>query len=119
MPEGTTRGGRPEAPERVGDMLPSVFDKLGVTKEIATQDALLRWHEVVGERIAAVTHAKSVANGVLFVEVRSSAWINELNLMRREILARLNAGQGQARVDRVVFTLSEAGQGMERGGQDR
>jgi predicted nucleic acid-binding Zn ribbon protein len=66
-----------------------------------------RWSAVVGEQIAAVTDATAVSGETLFVRVASSAWMSELNLMRHEILARLNAGQTEGRIERVVFTLWE------------
>lgn len=112
------------APERVGNLVSGLLRKLGISREVERQEALVRWREVVGERIAAVTRAKAVSSGVLFVEVRSSAWLAELNLMRHEILRRLNAGQGEGRVERIVFILSEGsprggGTGMETPGPDR
>jgi len=94
-------------PDRVGDLLGGVFRKLGLTEEVARQGAVQRWEEVVGERIAEVSRATSVAGGVLFVQVASSAWLNELNLMRQDILARLNAGRKEGRIERIVFTLWE------------
>lgn len=109
----------PGVPERVGEALSRVLEKLGVAKEVASQSAIPRWDEVVGEKIASVTRARAVSGDVLFVEVRSSAWLTELNLMRREILRRLNAGRPEARIERVVFTLAEGGAGMERAGEDR
>lgn len=119
-PKNTGAGdGTPGTPERVGDALSRMLERLGVAREVASQSAIPRWEETVGPRIAGVTRAKAVSSGVLFVEVRSSAWLNELNLMRREIMKRLNAGQEEARIDRIIFTLSEDGPGMERGGQDR
>ncbi len=102
------RDGRGEgSPDRVGDLLGGVLRKLGVSEEVARQGAIERWGEVVGERIAAVTEAVSVANGVLFVRVSSSAWLNELTLMRSELLSRLNAGRRDGRIDRIVLTLAE------------
>jgi predicted nucleic acid-binding Zn ribbon protein len=122
-----TRGGaaanRPEEgsgePQRVGDLLPGLFESLGIAGELAAQESLVRWGAVVGDRIAAVTRPRGVSAGVLFVEVRSSAWLSELNLMRHHILRRLNAGRGEGRVERLVFTLSDGSPGMERRGPDR
>jgi len=94
---------------RVGDVLPRVFRTLGITDEVARQEALVRWTEIVGDRIAEVTSATSVSRGVLFVRVVSSGWMTELNLMRHDILRRLNAGQGRGRIDKIVFTLSKGG----------
>lgn len=94
-------------PDRVGELLGGLLRKWGVDREVARQGALERWEEVVGERIAGVTRPRSVSSGTLFVEVRSSAWMNELNLMRHELLRRLNAGQAEGRVERIVFVLAE------------
>jgi predicted nucleic acid-binding Zn ribbon protein len=109
----------PDEPQRVGDILPGLFESLGIAGELAAQESLVRWAAVVGDRIAAVTRPSGVSSGVLFVEVRSSAWLSELNMMRHEILRRLNAGRGDGRVERLVFTLSEGPPGMERGRPDR
>ena len=69
---------------------------------------LEEWPTRVGEAIARVTHARSLSGATLFVEVRSSAWLTELNMMRGTILERLNAGRDEARVERIVFVLAES-----------
>lgn len=94
-----------EGAVRVGEVLADLLKRLGLDREIAGQEALARWPGVVGERIAAVTRPRGIARGTMFVEVRSSAWISELNLMRRDILARLNAGRDAGRIDKLVFIL--------------
>ena len=110
------RGERPTRPEggrgeegakRVREILPGLLEKLGITKEVASQDALAAWESIVGPHIAEVTRATAVANGVLFVNVRSSAWLSELNMMKHELLRRLNAGQGEGRIDRIVLRLED------------
>ncbi|HSR42267.1 MAG TPA: DUF721 domain-containing protein, partial [Longimicrobiales bacterium] len=68
------------------------------------------WPEVVGEGIAEVTRARSVSDATLFVEVRSSAWMMELDMMKGRILARLNEGRDEAsRIAKLVFVLAEGG----------
>jgi predicted nucleic acid-binding Zn ribbon protein len=98
-------------PDRVGDLLGGLLRKWGVDREVARQGAMERWPDVVGERIARVTRARAVSSGTLFVEVRSSAWMNELNLMRHELLRRLNAGEKEGRIERIVFVLAERTEG--------
>ena len=98
-------------PDRVGDLLGGLLRKWGVDREVARQGAMERWPSVVGERIAGVTRARAVSSGTLFVEVRSSAWMNELNLMRHELLRRLNAGEKEGRIERIVFVLAERPEG--------
>ena len=71
------------------------------------QGALDGWAQLVGDAIARVTRARSLADGTLFVEVRSSAWLMELELMKGEILRRVNAGLEGAALERIVFVLGQ------------
>lgn len=109
-PRPGTRPSSPRAPDRgmgrVDEVLDGVLESLGIREDVARQAALARWATCVGPGIARVTRPRVVARGVLFVDVRSSAWLNELNLMRHDLLARLNAGAGEARVERIVFSLA-------------
>jgi predicted nucleic acid-binding Zn ribbon protein len=114
--QGTGRGpdrGPDRSPDRgmgrVDQVLDGLLDRLGIREDVARQAAVGRWAEVVGPGIAEVTRARAVAQGVLYVDVRSSAWLNELTFMRHDLLTRLNAGAGSARVERIVFTLAGEG----------
>jgi len=104
----TRRRADERGPERVGDLLGSLLDEAGIRTDLDRQSALSQWEASVGETIAGVTHARSVAEGTLVVEVRSSAWLMELNMMKGEILARLNADL-EIEIDRLVFVLSPTG----------
>lgn len=109
----------PSEPDRVGDLLGGVLARLGISEEVAQQEVLLRWEATVGETIAAVSKAVGISNGVLFVQVASSPWMNELNLMRHDILKRLNAGAGAGRVERIVFSLSDGSDTVDRNPRNR
>ena len=76
------------------------FERLGV---------LEIWPEVVGERVAAAARARSMADATLIVEVRSSAWLMELNMMKGELLRRVNERAPDTPLDRIVFVLAETG----------
>jgi predicted nucleic acid-binding Zn ribbon protein len=95
-------------PTRVGDLLGNLLDRKGLGLQIQRIGALEVWSEAVGERISEVTEAKTVAASTLFVEVRSSAWLMELSLMRAALLERVNAELGgKGTIDRIVLTLME------------
>ena len=57
--------------------------------------------------MAAVTHAKVVVEGALFVEVRTSAWLMELNMMKGDFLQRVNERLPETPLERIVFVLAE------------
>jgi len=104
----TRRKAGERGPEKVGKLLGSLLDEAGIRADLDRQSALSRWEPSVGEKIADVTNARSVAEGTLVVEVRSSAWLMELNMMKGEILARLNADL-DTEIERLVFVLSPTG----------
>ncbi len=92
-------------PERVGDFLSSFLQQEGVQDELERVSAIGEWAEKVGPNIAKVTQARSVADATLVVEVRSSAWLMELNMMKSEILRRVNEGR-EVPIEKLVFVLS-------------
>jgi predicted nucleic acid-binding Zn ribbon protein len=49
------------------------------------------WGEVVGERIAAEAQPVSERGGTVTVACRTATWAQELDLLQRELLDRLNA----------------------------
>ena len=48
-----------------------------------------------------------MSEATLFVEVRTSAWLMELNIMKGEFLARVNERLGDVPLERIVFVLAE------------
>lgn len=96
-----------KGPERIGELLGSFLEKKGLREALDRVDAAEEWQERVGEAIGQVTQARGVSGSTLFVEVKSSAWLMELNLMKEEILARVNEGRTQGLIERIVFVLAE------------
>lgn len=101
------RGGR--GPTRVAAVLSEVLEQHGVREQVRRMEVLDLWPEIVGEPLAAVTRARGLEDATLFVEVRSSAWLMELNMMRGEFLERVNARLGDVPLERIVFVLAETG----------
>ena len=99
------RGGR--GPTRVAAVLPEVLEKHGVRDQVRRMEVLERWPEIVGEPLAALTRARGVEDATLFVEVRNSAWLMELNMMKGAFLERVTARIGDAPLERIVFVMAE------------
>jgi len=96
-----------KGPTHVGNVLASVLEKQGVRKQVERIGVLDLWPEIVGEQLARVTRVKGLDDDALFVEVRSSAWLMELSLMKDEFLGRVNERLGQDSLERIVFVLAE------------
>jgi len=93
--------------EKIGEFLGGVLEKAGLRDQVLRAEAVDEWEGSVGEAIARVTRAQGVRDTSLIVEVKSSAWLMELNLMKGEILRRVNEGREEARIEKIVFVLSE------------
>lgn len=65
-----------------------------------------QWSALVGPKIAAVTEPLHVtADGVLFVAVKTSAWMSELSLLEPELLRAVNGRRPVRAVSKIRFRL--------------
>ena len=94
-------------PVRVDAVLADVLDKHGVSAQVARMEALELWADIVGEQVGNVTRARAVEDGTLIVEVRNSAWLMELNMMKGDFLRQVNERMEDAPMERIVFVLAE------------
>jgi predicted nucleic acid-binding Zn ribbon protein len=87
----------------VGTALADLVRSLGIQSKLLEYDAVVFWEEAVGERIARMTKATRIVQGVLFVQVKTSTWRNELTLRKKEIIDKLNARTGTIIVKDIKF----------------
>lgn len=115
-PPKRSRADAPEAPQGLGrtaasqpqlvrDLLAGYLDRSGLRAGVEAASVIEEWPELVGPGIAAVTRIRKVSDGVLVVGVATSAWLMELNLMKRELLSRTNAGKRAGKFRQIVFVM--------------
>ena len=73
-----------------GDLVARVLTGYGVEREVREHRIVLEWAEVVGERVARRTWPDGLRDGVLWVRVASSAWLQELSFLRPQMVERAN-----------------------------
>ena len=79
----------------------------GITDEIRANRVLTEWAELVGAKIAARTRPDGVTDRLLWIEVATSAWLQELNLLRPQLLRGLIERIGEpALFDDLRFRLA-------------
>jgi len=97
---------RPEGGlEPVGPLLRQLLQRLGLAHRLEEQRAIEAWPEVVGPAIAEQTRAAGIREGVMFVDVASNVWLQELGLLRDGIIERLNARLGAPLVHKIVLSI--------------
>ena len=93
-------------PEAIADVLQSWIDKSGIATRIGQAGVVPEWDKLVGPQIAAVTAPTSVsADGTLWVQVTTNAWMNELSLMEPQLLKAMNARPGGAKIRRIRWQV--------------
>jgi len=75
--------------------LRELIKDLGIENEVIHHQAVQLWPEVVGKRIATISHAERIDGNVLFVKVQNDSWRNELVFLKKDIMERLNKRIGK------------------------
>lgn len=91
---------------KIGTILADTLRARGLTEGVERASVFPEWNELVGPQISRVARPTGFDRSTLFVEVRSSAWLMELEMMEGRILAKLNAGRKRGKFERIVFRLS-------------
>ena len=73
--------------KQLAQFLQRIVGQLGLEGPLEDQRIVELWPEVVGEKIAEVSEAEAVRDGVLYVRVANAVWRNELSLEKDRILA--------------------------------
>jgi predicted nucleic acid-binding Zn ribbon protein len=105
----TDRSNRPpkSRPVAVSEALEGYLKRSGLARRVGQAQMIPDWPRLVGPQIAAVATPESITpDGVLFVRVATSSWMNELQLMTPDIIARVNAGRGAGRISAIRWLLS-------------
>jgi predicted nucleic acid-binding Zn ribbon protein len=94
------------APRSLGAVLQGALAGARPATLLARVQAL--WPEVAGEALAAATTPSAEREGVVTITCESSLWAHELDLLQRDLLARLNEaldGSGAGAVERLRFSV--------------
>lgn len=90
-------------PERLSATLQPILDRLDSEGHFGIVRLMKAWPEAVGEMIARRTEIQSLKFHTAVVKVSGAMWIQELNLMKTQILARLDHALGDDTVRDIRF----------------
>ena len=85
----------------------NALDFHGIADDVRGERVVTEWAELVGAKIAERTRPDGITDRVLWIEVATSAWLHELNLLRPQLLAGLVERLGEPRLfDDIKFRLA-------------
>jgi len=99
------RKGRLRKLKPLGNFLPAVLDKLGLSERLAQQKAVILWKSAVGRDISKQTIANRTQENILYVSVSNPVWMNELVYLKSSIIKKLNELIGEEVVKDIKFYL--------------
>jgi len=89
------------------DAVSATLAYYGISENIRAERVHTEWYDLVGPRIAQRTRPFGVVGKLLVIEVASSAWMQELNLLKPQILTGLLERVGKpALFDDIKFRLA-------------
>jgi hypothetical protein len=92
---------------RASDAVAAALALHGISDQVRAGRVLTEWSELVGPKIAQRTRPDGVTDRLLWVEVATSAWLHELNLLRPQLLKGLIERLGQPSLfDDLRFRLA-------------
>lgn len=90
-------------PMGLGDALAKLTGTAGWDAQLAQEELLLRWREIVGAETAQHAEAVGLVDGTLTIQCDSTAWAKQLQLMRVQIITQIAQQYPAAKVQSIRF----------------
>jgi len=90
-------------PQNLSHILSRMLKDLGLEENAKRYEAITKWEEIVGPKVAAVTKPERISHGTLIVKVTSSVWKYELTMRKQEILSKIHQVTGSVEVKDIQW----------------
>lgn len=101
------RSNRTFSTEPAARAIAQVIALHGITDAVRGERLVTEWTDLVGPKVASRTRPDGIHDRTLYIEVATSAWLQELNLLRAQLLANLLDRLGEPRLfDDLKFRLA-------------
>jgi hypothetical protein len=92
-------------PAKFSILLEQALSRLGLDRRLDDYRVWEAWDAVVGRTISRNAQPSRLDGTRLIVTVRSSAWLQELSLLQRELIARINEWMQREVVRELFFVV--------------
>lgn len=94
-------------PTRLAGLLEQALARFGLDRRLDDYRVWQAWDEVVGRTISRNAQPVRLDGTRLIVTVRSSTWLQELSLLQRELIVRLNEWMQREVVRELFFVVGK------------
>jgi len=96
---------------QISRMLPGLVQDKGWEKQLDLHSIFPRWQELVGEEVDRHTQPLKIERDVLWLEVENSAWLQQLQYQKLELLDTLNSCFRLSRLKDIKMVLPKGSAG--------
>ena len=96
-------------PERLGEVLAAALKRLSIGDELDNYSLWAHWDAAVGPAIARHARPLRIRRGTLVIGVDGAGWMQELQFLKHDLRARLNARAGKSVVREIFLVLESEG----------
>jgi predicted nucleic acid-binding Zn ribbon protein len=100
--------------QAISALLPRVARQQGWQRQLDRHSLFLHWDALVGQPISSHAHPLKIVNNVLWLEIANSAWMQELQFQKLQLLETLNKTLRVSRLKDIRFTLADSDTSKER-----
>jgi hypothetical protein len=93
--------------QRLGNVLQGILKKHNIFFDSEEQRLLEVWQKAVGPQISVQTRPDRLKRNTLFVKVSSSVWMQQLHILKQEIIEKINQLIGKELIKNVHFSIGE------------
>jgi len=89
--------------QNISQIISTILKANGLEDKLAETRLIQSWEELLGKSVARLTKSLYIKNRVLFVSLNSSVVRNELLMIKKDILIRLNEKAGKCIIDDIIL----------------
>ena len=93
--------------ESLGNVLTKSLLKRGLSSPVKQHDVREVWESAVGKDIARNAKPAMLKKGMLYVHVKNSTWMQELSLLKENLIEAINSKLGREDVVEMRFKITE------------
>ncbi len=94
--------------DAIASFLPGLVKEKGWEVQVDLHSLFLDWQDIVGN-VAQYASPEKIKTGVLYIQVENSAWLQQLQYQKVELLEKLNARLKLSHLQDIRFILASEG----------
>ena len=87
----------------IGEIIGDCLREMNIDRKLKEVNLVAQWESMMGKPVSSRTSQIYIRNRVLYLRVTSSVLKNELLMMRKDILQRLNENAGENLIDEIII----------------